>query len=881
MPFPFKDAVAKYRNRGWHGTLPLPKGKKEKPPENWTGKKAKYPGADLIRSWMNERKYKDGNICLRLAWVQGTEYEVMGIDVDHYESGGKNKLGGDQLAALEAKFGPLPQTWISSARSDGISGIRYFLVPRGLAFRGKADKDIDIVSKGYRYALVWPSIHPNGSIYLWYAKGAPLDGNGTDEIPNAKDLPLLPDAWLDYLTAGRTEFTIDEIDMDYIGDKAVDWAADNFPDPETMCFRMREKVDGHKRAIKADPSSHDKIVNAHYNITRLAAEGHTGWHKAIEEIEKFYAEDVIKRQKRALTELQGELYRSRTNAIRKVKAQIDKQIGLGAEGIPPDDPECGGATDLLEPPNKYAMTDDGNGKHFHDLFNTPDGATIRYISDWKQWMLWTEVAENLFRWLPDNEDGGKIRRAWWEVRDRQERYANGLKTVFDNQVAQAAAQAMPTRGSGQNVPNALIAARNQYTEWEQWAQKSGMNYNAECAIRACAKRMGIHHVSDDLDQNRELLGVANGVLELNDSGVLLREQKMQDLITFNTNVEWGEDLDPKGEALWNEFLDLFIPDQEIRRIIQIAIGYCLLGRNSERVFLIALGQTSSGKSTFARVITKALGEYAAPVGKTMFQNNKFKPSLTRNKDKRLLSNTEFDNNVVVSTAVIKELSGGSDIMEVEVKHKDEVKLSDPQFVTLVATNQLFKLNEPDLAIQRRLYILPFDEVISREKEKKNFPDLLEKYSLPAILKWAVDGYLMYIGNGGLIHNERTSALARGAMVDMDVYSEFMDQCLEFHEHHDNCRIDEAVWTQDRPDWCINNVDIKNHFKAWWYDNDYQQKDFPSTKSLTKRLRSLGMRKPDKTLWVNGKAGRYWLGVKFKPGAKMFTIQSGAYHTNVN
>jgi P4 family phage/plasmid primase-like protien len=878
MSFPFKDAYSQYRNRGWIGTLPLPKEKKESPPTDWTGKRAKYPDPDLIQVWIREKKYKDGNICIRLAGVT-KEYEIIGIDVDHYESGGKNKLGYDQLEDLERKYGPLPPTAISSARSDGKSGIRYFLVPRGLAFRGQAAKDIDIISKGYRYALVWPSIHPNGSIYLWYKPGDLIDGNGTDEIPLAKNLPLLPEAWLDYLTANKTEFTIHDIDMDCVGDDALDWATDNFPNIHEMCFRMRQKLEIQKRDIKADPSSHDKIVKAHYNITRLAAEGHYGWYAAIVEIEQFWSKDVINRQKRGKTELENEVKRSRINCVRIIKLQIE-----AAGGIPPDDPECCGASELLEPPYKYKFHDDDNGRHFHDLFNTSDGTTIRYISDWKQWILWTEVAEDLYRWVPDDEDGGKIRRAWWQVKKRQEQYAANLKASYDNQVAQATSQALPTRGSAAAVPDALVEARNKYNEWKDWALKSGMNYNAEQAIRACAKRNGVHHVSDELDQHRELLGVANGVLELGENGVTFRENRMEDLITFNTNVEWKEhadELDPKGVDLWNDFLDMFIPDLETRRIIQIAIGYCLLGWNKERVFMIALGQTSSGKSTFARVIGKAFGDLAAPVGKTMFQNNKFKPSLTRNKDKRLLTNTEFDNNVTVSTAVIKELSGGSDILETEVKHQDAVKLSDPQFVTLVATNQLFKLNEPDLAIQRRLYILEFNEVIARELEKKDFATLLEKYSLPAILKWAVDGYLMYIGNGGLIHNEHTSALTREAMADMDVYSEFMETCLEFHEHHDNFHIDEGVWTKDRPEWCIENTAMRSHFKAWWYDNDYKERDFPSANSLTRRLLALGMRKPKKPLWVNGKAGRYWLGVKFKPGAKIFTIQPQAFKTNTN
>ena len=67
--------------------------------------------------------------------IPGTEYEVIGIDVDHYISGGKEKFGGDQLKELEAKLGPLPPTWISSSRSDGISGIRFFVVPKGIGLQ--------------------------------------------------------------------------------------------------------------------------------------------------------------------------------------------------------------------------------------------------------------------------------------------------------------------------------------------------------------------------------------------------------------------------------------------------------------------------------------------------------------------------------------------------------------------------------------------------------------------------------------------------------------------------------------------------------------------------------------------------------------------------
>lgn len=362
---PFAATNARYRAAGWRGTLPLPAGKKSPPPVGTTGHRASHPTRKQIAAWLGDPTRRGANIALRLAGIaSGSEsnvgktatptenatdaFEIVGIDVDHYVKGDKDKRGGDQLAALIDQLGPLPQTWISSARTDGKSGIRYFRVRAGLTFRGQVDKDIECVYRGYRFAVVWPSTNPDagGSTYWWFPPGVKPTAEGrsawnpdTDDLPKVADLPMLPDAWIAHLANGRAA-EVGEMDRDSSVDDLHAWAAATFNDSagDAMCGRMSKAVAQHSERIRAESTSHDKITKAHWNVYQLATEGHTGWRAAIEQIEAVYTDELIDRDKRGRAELRNEIFRSRTNALRKAKADVDKARQIGARLTPSECP---------------------------------------------------------------------------------------------------------------------------------------------------------------------------------------------------------------------------------------------------------------------------------------------------------------------------------------------------------------------------------------------------------------------------------------------------------------------------------------------------------------------------------------------------------------
>lgn len=173
------DAL-RYFDAGWP-VLELPARAKEPPPTGRTG----YDGVDATRDEVAAGAWS-GNIGLRMP------VGVIGIDIDAYHGGLVT------LDALKHKLGPLPLTWVShSNRADG-SGIAFFLVPAGLFFVHSL-AGIEIVQRHHRYALAWPSLHPEGRRYDWQDEREDVVDLFEPSIPEVDSLPELPWAWIDEL----------------------------------------------------------------------------------------------------------------------------------------------------------------------------------------------------------------------------------------------------------------------------------------------------------------------------------------------------------------------------------------------------------------------------------------------------------------------------------------------------------------------------------------------------------------------------------------------------------------------------------------------------------------------------------------------------------
>lgn len=307
---PYAQTAAQYWAAGWTGALPLPARRKANPPLGWSGRDGAWPSRADIQAWAEEPV--EHNIGLRLP------PGVLGVDVDNYGT----KPGAATLADRIARWGPLPATWRSTSRDDGTSGIYLYSIPEGLAWPGTLGPGIELIQANYRYAVVWPSIHPEGRIYRWYTPEGVISASS---IPTLDQLPELPDAWIAGITGGMADEGAQKADLNDLEVNA--WLIKH--GAGVPCPAVRHTVDHYLTdRLTGAESRHDAAKDATARLFYMASEGHTGIVQAVNEIGIRFRSLTTADSSRP--EDQGEWRRLYLGAIRLAAAKT------GDDDCPPD-----------------------------------------------------------------------------------------------------------------------------------------------------------------------------------------------------------------------------------------------------------------------------------------------------------------------------------------------------------------------------------------------------------------------------------------------------------------------------------------------------------------------------------------------------------------
>lgn len=282
MTGPYGQAADAYWGAGWRGVLPLPPRAKKSPPTGYTGERGDWPSYADTYTWASGPE-GDGNIALRMS------HNIIGVDVDCYGT----KHGEATVQEAEARWGALPPTWRSTSRDDGISGIRLYRIPEGLAWPGELGADVELIQWRHRYTVVWPSIHPDtGGTYRWITP----EGVTSTSIPDPDLLAPLPDAWVAGLTRGEMATATNR--NAYSGTETSAWVVARPGALAEPCARMARAIESCTIELQAGGSAHNAARDSALRCVRLAEEGHSGVVQALAETRRAFVAEVTNASRR-------------------------------------------------------------------------------------------------------------------------------------------------------------------------------------------------------------------------------------------------------------------------------------------------------------------------------------------------------------------------------------------------------------------------------------------------------------------------------------------------------------------------------------------------------------------------------------------------------
>ena len=387
----------------------------------------------------------------------------------------------------------------------------------------------------------------------------------------------------------------------------------------------------------------------------------------------------------------------------------------------------------------YQQTDLGNARLFADCF----GDELRYVTEWKQWLVWDGR-----RW-GKGEPHQANRRVVDLVQDRMPAVADTL----DHALAEA------------------------YRDHARRSQSCGkMN-----AILDVASNLPPFTISATLlDTDPWVLNCLNGTLDLKTGE--LHHAKPDDLNTKLAPVEY----EPGSECpTWLRFLgEIFAgpdgqPRQDLIRYVQKAAGYSATGATSEQCFFIAYGHGRNGKSTLLETLQKVLGlgQYALVAQQSVMM----KRGSDKNSDDvadlagvRLAVCSETTFGEAIDEAKVKQITGSSHLCAMR-KYQNAFQFTATHTLWLDCNHKPY-LTSSDTGMKRRVHLIPFDVEVPEDQVDHGLADKLAGEA-SGILNWLVEGVRLWQAEG-LDKPDCVKQATEAYMSESDLLGMFIEDCIQ-------------------------------------------------------------------------------------------------------
>jgi P4 family phage/plasmid primase-like protien len=363
----------------------------------------------------------------------------------------------------------------------------------------------------------------------------------------------------------------------------------------------------------------------------------------------------------------------------------------------------------------------------------------RFVNTWNRWFFWNGTF-----WEPD-----ETRMHERQCREFLRKKAGRLKEL--------AAKTEDEKEAGR-----LVKAANM------------LRSEAVCRrVLTMARSNPASMASTDMwDWCPDIVGTPAGVIDLRTGNA--KPAVREDYITRVTAVAPSAD-EPKR---WIAFLTWAMRgDADMVAFLQRFLGYVLTGHVSEHVFAFLFGGGNNGKSTVINTVMTILGRLARklPAETILASKNERHPTdLAGLVGARLAVCSEVPHGRQWNEAIVKDLTGG-DMITARLMRQDYFDFR-PKFKLMIAGNHQPGLASVDVAIRRRMLMIPFEAQVEPGHEDKRLGTKLAEES-GAILNWMIQGAVEWYRDG-LQPPEKVLCATDAYLEAEDELKRFIDETLE-------------------------------------------------------------------------------------------------------
>ena len=393
------------------------------------------------------------------------------------------------------------------------------------------------------------------------------------------------------------------------------------------------------------------------------------------------------------------------------------------------------------------------------------GATLRYVVERKQWLMWYEG-----RWHVDDHESFVRSRA--------------LQVAYSYEEVAKVERKKGNEDKAKAAEKEALRCRNRAT--------------LDNMIHELAHTIGVPISVNELDRNPWLLGVANGVVDLR-TGELRTQEAASDFVTKRCTVEY---LPTAAAPRWERFIDEitgnpgktpddFRPRPLLARYLQKMLGYACTGSTREHKLFIAVGDGSNGKSQLFEAVERLLGPYSATLPAEALMADRMGADAERPSSlaaslagARFVIASESKDGQHLDVGAVKNHTGDGKMTARRMR--ENPMTFDITHKLVLLTNVRPALDHMDTAIRGRLHLIPFDRKWNRPSDIERDPTLPDgDKELTETLRTESDGILAWLVRGAVLYQQEgldppgeVLALTRDFILTQDHIGRWLTEACE-------------------------------------------------------------------------------------------------------